>query len=92
MKTPCIQAFLHVLPAIGLLWGLVEVAPLTVGLAKGVALSAAVTALQASPCCRHLKCSVLSDILAKATMHFAASVASYIVMHGVCQFYSMLQG
>lgn len=92
MKTPCIQAFLHALPAIGLLWALVEVAPLTVGLAKGVALSAAVTALQASPCCRHLRSSMLSDILASATMQFAASGASYPVMHEVCQVSFMLQG
>ena len=46
LRTPCIQAFLHMLPALGLLWALVEVAPLTAGLARGAAPSAAVSALQ----------------------------------------------
>ena len=55
LRTPCIQAFLHMLPALGLLWFLVDVAPLTLGLAKGVAPSAAVSALQVS--LRHHKSS-----------------------------------
>ena len=46
LRTPCIQAFLHMLPALGLLWALVDVAPLTASLAKGMAPSAAVSAVQ----------------------------------------------
>ena len=47
LRTPCIQAFLHLLPAGGLLWAFLDVAPLTVGLAKGIAPTAASSALQA---------------------------------------------
>lgn len=46
LRTPCIQAFLHMLPTLGLLWALVDVAPLTASLAKGMLPSAAVSALQ----------------------------------------------
>ncbi len=46
LRTPCIQAFLHMLPALGLLWALVDVAPLTASLVKGMAPSAAVSAIQ----------------------------------------------
>lgn len=49
LRTPCIQAFLHLLPAGGLLWAFTDVAPLTVGLAKGIAPTAACSALQARP-------------------------------------------
>ena len=48
LRTPCIQAFLHMLPTLGLLWALVDVAPLTAGLAQGVLPSAAVSAVQVS--------------------------------------------
>lgn len=46
LRTPCIQAFLHLLPAVGMLWVFVDVAPLTAGLARGVAPTAAISALQ----------------------------------------------
>lgn len=47
LRTPCIQAFLHLLPAGGLLWAFMDVVPLTVGLAKGIAPTAVSNALQA---------------------------------------------
>ena len=88
LGTPCIQAFLHLLPAGGLLWAFTDVAPLTVGLAKGVAPTAASSALQAR--CIHARdmCQLLlaacSDCLGLLQGHELHSMHNHVAQLEAC--------
>ncbi len=49
LRTPGIQAFLHTLPVVPVLWCLVDVTPLTVPVLRGVAPTAVLSAAQVVP-------------------------------------------